>query len=566
MQHIGPRPPARIPEEHDGYRLGRALGRVFAVPPPLCPRALEEAGQLESHPGVLSAASVEEALALIDAAEQPMPEPSFPETEEPVGQPVEFAGWLPAFRHAGNCGTHPQFTHTKRPPPGYHFTCSDKRPRKPAPSGPGLLARLGGMLSRGLGAVGAALQPLRALFRSAPGAGLSGRCRVLAAMARLYLRCRAAGAGMGATLRFLRSRHFHSQLLLANHPGPVFLTSMPFTYGQWPWLVEVEDPTTLFFPFVHNGHTSEIDLRSSPFFPAVQALLEAPECLGVVTHMRSTAELLDALFQSRVISEKVTYGPLGVELPEKYQRHEPRPDGAPIDLLFINSWHQMPGNFFLRGGLDVLEAFARLRTRYPSLRLTMRTSLPPLARRYREMIASGWVRVIDRFLSTEEMAELHASSHVFLLPAARIHVVSLLQAMGHGLAVVASDGWGISEYLEDGRNGLAVRGRYGKVSWADHEAGMLREDYEPMYLPDPQVVDGIVTAVTRLAESRDLRARLGHAARRDVAERFHLGQWNETLGRALGGRATPGADAPGSPGHSLRRVMPPSRLSHAHRA
>ena len=93
--------------------------------------------------------------------------------------------------------------------------------------------------------------------------------------------------------------------------------------------------------------------------------------------------------------------------------------------------------------------------------------------------------------------------------AARIHVVSLLQAMSYGLAVVASDGWGIEEYLDDGRNGMVVRGRYGKTSWADHEAGVLREDYDSMYLPDPKMVAGIVSAVSRLAESRELRARLG---------------------------------------------------------
>ena len=116
----------------------------------------------------------------------------------------------------------------------------------------------------------------------------------------------------------------------------------------------------------------------------------------------------------------------------------------------------------------------------------------PLDARYRRILESGWVRVIDRVLSPEEMAELHASSHVFLLPAARIHIVSLLQAMSYGLAVVASDGWGIEEYLDDGRNGLVVKGRYGVSSWADHQAGMLREDYEPMCLPNAKVVAGLV--------------------------------------------------------------------------
>ena len=85
--------------------------------------------------------------------------------------------------------------------------------------------------------------------------------------------------------------------------------------------------------------------------------------------------------------------------------------------------------------------------------------------------------------------------------------------MSYGLAVVASDGWGMEEYLHHERNGLIVRGRYGKVSWADETAGMLREDYEPMAVTDSAVVQGIVDAVSRLVEDRvcvrGLAVRLG---------------------------------------------------------
>src|SRR5947199_5676853 len=125
-------------------------------------------------------------------------------------------------------------------------------------------------------------------------------------------------------------------------------------------------------------------------------------------------------------------------------------------------------------------------------------------------------------MTTEEMAALHADSHIFLLPAARVHIVSLLQAMSYGLAVVTSDGWGIDEYIKHDRNGLIVKGRYGKVSWADHEAGMLRENYEPMQTADPEVVQGLVEAVSRLVEDRLLRRRLGRAARQDVQSNYSL--------------------------------------------
>jgi len=130
------------------------------------------------------------------------------------------------------------------------------------------------------------------------------------------------------------------------------------------------------------------------------------------------------------------------------------------------------------------------------------------------------------------------------VPGGRVHIVSVLQALSDGLAVVGSDGWGMEEYLDHERNGLVVKGRYGKTSWADHEAGMLREDYEPMYTPDPDVVQGIVEAVSRLVEDRELRRRLGHMARHDVETRYNLRLWNERLKEVFDQTLSPGEAAP----------------------
>jgi glycosyltransferase involved in cell wall biosynthesis len=124
------------------------------------------------------------------------------------------------------------------------------------------------------------------------------------------------------------------------------------------------------------------------------------------------------------------------------------------------------------------------------------------------------------------MEALLAESHIYLLPAARVHIVSLLQAMSHGLAVVTSDGWGFDEYVNHERNGLVVKGRYGKVSWADKEVGMLREDYRPMFKSNPKVVRGLIKAVSRLVEDQSLRRRLGRTARRDVETTYNLERWN----------------------------------------
>jgi glycosyltransferase involved in cell wall biosynthesis len=567
----GRRPKVPFPERYKEWRLIRTHGRVFAIPLSCDPELLVYTGSFFTHPAVLSAATLEEVREQIDAASTiadcrlqiaDCPEPSASAGAGTV--PVEFAGWLPVYKFAGNCGRHPQFQHTAEPPAGYRFTCSAP---PPVPKLPGRLARfwnrlVGTMRRLGTG-LATASRPLFAFFRPTRGVTLRARWRVLVALVRLFVALLVRGCNLFAVARFLQTRHLQSQLLLGDLPGApgsdrsspgarrlVFLTSIPHTYNQNDWVIEIEDPTTLFFPMIQNGHTSDLDITKSPYLPIVKAMLESVACKAILTHMKSTAALVPTLFGSETIRRKVVYAPLGVRLPARWQRHEPRPDGEPIDLLFINSWCQIPENFYVRGGLDLLEAFAILRVRYPQLRLTIRSGLPVLADHYQRIIDDGWVRVINRFLTAEEMAELHATSDIFLLPAARVHIVSLLQAMSYGLAVVAADGWGIEEYIDHGRNGLIVCGRYGKTSWADPEAGMLREDYEPMFLPDPAVVGGLVAAVSQLVEDRLLRARLGRAAREDVAERYNTEQWNRGLKAALDRAGV--AD-------SLRESAPPTR-------
>jgi glycosyltransferase involved in cell wall biosynthesis len=167
------------------------------------------------------------------------------------------------------------------------------------------------------------------------------------------------------------------------------------------------------------------------------------------------------------------------------------------------------------------------------VKLVLRSRLPPdLHGHHLEIIRTCDVEVIDRFLSHEELHALLTRTDIYVLPSARIHAVSILQAMAYGLALVASDGWGIEDYVEDGRNGLIVRGRYGKCSWMDGD-GMLREDYRPLWSVDPLVVRGLADALSTLIEDHELRERLAETARRHVETRFTIDNWNRGLAQAL---------------------------------
>jgi glycosyltransferase involved in cell wall biosynthesis len=404
---------------------------------------------------------------------------------------VFYAGLLRPFKHVGH---HPQFDHIRRPPPGYEFVTGGR-------------------------------------------AGMRMAIKVMRALVELVWQAIRNGSGPIDIGRFIQTRSIRAQLSVPSGISLAFLPSIPHTFGQVPWVIEIEDTTTLFAPFSRIAG-KRLDPRlfgtagiyDSIFYPIVKALLEADNCRGVICHVRSTADSIPVLFRNPGLRSKVFHVPLGIE--KRAPRKTARPDAAPT-ILFTNSWHQGATGFYLRGGLDVLEAYSRLSFKHPGLRLVIRSQLPDsLEPRYRRIIDRGHVQVVDQFISAEDMENLFADADIYVLPSARLHVVSILQAMAHGLALVVSDGWGIGEYVEDGKSGLMVSGRYGKCSWMDGN-GMLREYYKPLLATDENVVDGLVEKLSILINNRHRRRELGEAARKEIDQKFAIEHWNWGLAKAF---------------------------------
>ena len=473
--------PAEIVEAIGGWNIVRFQGRFYGVPQELEPGDLAGNADLRNDSRIIKSESLDSLQATLKSWSH--------------SKPVEFVGWLPVFRRFGDCGRHPQFIHTTQPPQGYYFR----------ESGPNR-----------------SLNPGRTLFMLVK---LVTRATGLAARAMI------AGARPSQILRFLATRGLREQLALPMRPQLVFVPSVPYTLGQDNWLIEIEDTISLMFPFVHNGQTRDIGPEGNPILPILKVMLESNSCKGIITHMKSTADSIPTLFRSERLREKVTYAPMGVSPKPVYSRS--RFPKTRIDLLFTNSWRQKGATFFNRGGLDVLEAFAILRKKYSHVYLTLRTTLPDLGERHRQIVYGEGVRLLDKFLARESWHRLIRQCDIYMLPSDRIHVMSMLEAMSFGTVLLTSDGWGIDEYVRHGETGIIVPGRYGKVTWMEKASGILREHYAHMHRPDKEVIDRIVEEVSALVEDPDKMYRIQTAARRSVAEEFTIDRWNNGLKTAL---------------------------------
>jgi glycosyltransferase involved in cell wall biosynthesis len=387
-----------------------------------------------------------------------------------LGKTIEYPGHHKLFDQIGACGTHPQFRHLSYPPKGYKIL--------PSEAGQSLYT----------------LEMLTLLWKKFRGA------------------CISIGASVDALEYFIETRPLHLQEDIGcKNADFVFYPSVPLHIGQRPWVIEIEDTTTLFFPFLNNGKTSSInDIRNSDYYPIIKSLVEADTCKAIITHVKSTAESLQVLFDKELISKKVFHIPMGISAPnwDKVQSKKNHDKLSPR-FLISNSWHQNSSSFYLRGGLESILAFSQIKTVFPNAKLTIRAKLPEdLPETVLEVLKNCDVQVIDSFLPLDEWEILKLRANFFLIPSARIHIVSMLEAMAYGMILVASDGWAINEYATDGHDAILVKGR-SNISYIDWDSGILCENYSPMFRVNEGIVQQIVVRVTSLilhpAQQKEMR-------------------------------------------------------------
>ena len=183
---------------------------------------------------------------------------------------------------------------------------------------------------------------------------------------------------------------------------------------------------------------------------------------------------------------RVWYIPNGVEeryfLPREYRQ------GGDLRLLYVGAWLDHKGVFYLR------ESFETLARRMPSLRLTIAGCLSDAAAIRGNFAESLRDRVeVIPFIPAEQMPPIYAQHDVFLFPSLMEGMpLVLLEAMASGMPVVTTETCGMADVVEHEHNGLLVK---------------------------PADTSAIVDSVARLAESPELRARLGRAAQ-ETMRRF----------------------------------------------
>jgi glycosyltransferase involved in cell wall biosynthesis len=301
-----------------------------------------------------------------------------------------------------------------------------------------------------------------------------------------------------------------------------FLSNLPMTLGQRPWVLWFDIPGVLFQPF-QRFEAAYAD-AASPWYWLIRHFLESDACLSIITHYPLAGHPLTRLFASPKIDGKLVFinpydGGGDAARAAAATRRRSHPTGR-VRLLFTSSHVSRPDGFFHRGGVDVLAAFLDLAAEFDDIELTMRAAPPPALGEdlRRRALAHPRIRWISRRLDDDAFAGLMAQTDIFLLPSVVLFRNGLIQAMKAGAVPVVSDMPGAAALVDDGENGLIVSGR-GRLTTISRSPPILRHDWDEVLQAedapsDPVFFASFKAALRRLLTDRELLARL---SRRNMA-------------------------------------------------
>lgn len=170
----------------------------------------------------------------------------------------------------------------------------------------------------------------------------------------------------------------------------------------------------------------------------------------------------------------------------------PPPTDGPVRVLFLGAIGERKGAFTLvEAWRRVVEAGGR-----PATLLMAGDGEVERARAAVAAAGVGDTVEVRSWLSAEQVQEELRSAHVLVLPSLdEGQPMAILEAMAHGLCVVATDVGGIPDLVEDGASGLLV---------------------------PPRDVDALAAALGKVVKDEDLRAQLAAAAHTRAATTFDI--------------------------------------------
>ena len=296
----------------------------------------------------------------------------------------------------------------------------------------------------------------------------------------------------------------------------IVFASQQLMFGEVPWVVDFEFANALV------GYGDIRLLRR-----LVRKALGSRHCKKILPWSRWSENTLYRSLDCSSFKEKIEPVHLAVG-PKDFVK---KTDDEKLRLLFVGSTNPSNVyNFELKGGIEVVAAFLELSMKYEGLELAIRSWMPSVIRE--KCLKQPNIRLFHSPLSEEALADLYASSDIFVFPSHANLGMAILEAMSYELPVIALGVYDVPEAVEDTKTGvlLSPSREVPYYTWNGGPNHYSRDFFLGVRRSRPSLVRQIVEKVSLLIEDGSLRRRIGTEGRRLVEHgSFSVVKRNEKL-------------------------------------
>lgn len=295
-------------------------------------------------------------------------------------------------------------------------------------------------------------------------------------------------------------------------------------FRKEPWVVTLETVVQFAGP-TNQPHTIR-HLRR--YKPLIERVLRTEYCKKILPWTDAGRKTILWNLDCKGFEDKIELVHLSVPKKDFIKQY----NGDVIRLLFVGSVN-IPKDFEMKGGKEVLAAFSHLCKQYHNLELVVRSWVPIHIKEKYKYLEN--VRVIDEIIPWEQVEQEFKSADIFLHPSHNTPGLVILDAMSYELPVITTDVWGNPELVEDGETGFLIKKSESVPYYIDN---FISNWNAPECLKiiknttDPRVVEELVDKTSILIENEELRRRMGKAGRREIEiGKYSMEKRNEQLKR-----------------------------------
>jgi len=320
------------------------------------------------------------------------------------------------------------------------------------------------------------------------------------------------------TLQYMGIKKVQSLRTESKFNADLVYASQQLLSANFPWIVDFEYANAL----VNYG-----DIRLGRAF--VKKALSSKYCRKILPWSDWAKRTLFRSLNCDFFKEKIETLHFAVS-PKSFSAKK---DGDKVRLLFVGSTNLFNlYNFEWKGGFETVEAFFELSKKYDNLELIVRSWVPS---EIQEKCANKQnVKILSSILPEKELAQLYASSDIFVFPSYLNLGMAILEAMSYELPVVAVNLYDIPEAVQDMKTGMLLTPppNVPFYIWNGAPNHYDRKLLQKIRQARPWMVNQIVEKVSLLIENSSLRRDIGRNARHLVERgKFSVKKRNEKLKR-----------------------------------